>query len=300
MPRPNITMLALPRRKYRLCAKADGFETLAQAKAEDRNRARLLRKDAAKTQSAWGAIAAALADRIDPDASSSVPRTLASARYKRRHRRRIVGHVALLVSRRRDGRICNFTAVRKDWTRHTDTLEATDLVHILRQFRESLDRAKATIKRKLLKRGRSAHKPWDGWIWAEIHGEHEPETDSYPIHIHGVATGDMIEVLDCLRRQRVYKRWAAEGDIPPAQRPVVLSRKRYFNLLSGIAYNSKSYWPSKRLGLVKSGATKKQRFHGRIQNPQHSHVLLFLDRWTLTQITLLYGLTIRNGRLVES
>ena len=300
MPRPNITMLTLPPRRYRLSAKVDGFETLAEAKAEDRKRARLLRKDAAKTKSGWGAMAAALADRIDPDLSSHVPVTLASNRYKRRHRRRTVGHVAWVASRRRDGRICNFTVIRKDWTRHTDTLDGTNLERILRQFREDLDRAKATFKRKLLQRGKPAHKPWDGWIWAEIHGEHEPETDSFPIHVHGVATGDMIEVLDCLRRQRVYKRWAADGDIPPAKRPVVLSRKRFFNLLSGIAYNSKSYWPSKRLGLVKSGAVKKQRFHSRIQNPQHSHVLLFLDQWTLPQITLLYGLTIRNGRLVKS
>ena len=147
MPRPNIARLITPLPRYRLSCAADNFETLADVRREDLKRARLLRRDAALTQSAWGERAKALADLLDPQLSPKAPRTIASARYKRRHRRRIVGHLGRLIAREADGRVSNFTVIHRSWTWHFDTLDSADLTKVVREFRNDLNRAKTAISK---------------------------------------------------------------------------------------------------------------------------------------------------------
>ena len=110
----------------------------------------------------------------------------------------------------------------------------------------------------------------------------------------------MIDVLNALRKQRAYRPWKPMGDVPGAKRPIVVSKKKYHHALTAAAYATKLYWPRKRVGRVGPGETKRDRDHSRIKGSQHSQVLLFLDQWKLPQITILFGLTIRRGRLVRN
>ena len=86
--RPGVDSLPLPPKRYDP-ATNDDFETKQKCEAEDRERARQLRREAARNQIDRPQLLS-LANTIDPDVTD-YPETLASSRCMREHRRRIVG-----------------------------------------------------------------------------------------------------------------------------------------------------------------------------------------------------------------
>lgn len=87
--RPGITSLPKPNPRFNP-ARTPGFETQEAAAVEDRLRAARLRRIAAKLSGARARELDELAGAIDPEVTAN-PTTVASSRYMRLQRTRIIG-----------------------------------------------------------------------------------------------------------------------------------------------------------------------------------------------------------------
>ena len=125
-----------------------------------------------------------------------------------------------------------------------------------------------------------------------------PTRGVFRVHVHGIATGEMIRFVDQLRKRDDLNP-ALDEDIGLEKNPprLVLNGKRkpLNDLPSAISYQFKAYWPSRWIGPVKdSGKTKRRRLGGRIPEPFHTQLLLWFDRHQLSDITLL--MNVRVGK----
>ncbi len=93
--RPGITSLPNPSPRFNP-ARTPGFETQEAVAGEDRLRAASLRRVAAKLSGTPSRKLNVLADAIDPDVTAN-PTSVASSRYMRLQRTRIIGALWELV-----------------------------------------------------------------------------------------------------------------------------------------------------------------------------------------------------------
>jgi hypothetical protein len=191
----------------------------------------------------------------------------------RDQRIRVVGNLWRLTAEA-NCPVSTFSAVRQEWHRASEDLNTLDPVALKAAFRQDLYRVGAAEA--------------DGWLFAALDGEFDPPKQSYQSHLHGVASGGMIDVLDRLRTRPGYLPWRDNGVIPGCARPIRRSREPLTNVPSSIAYQMKGFWK------VQAGRTS------RIPEPFGSHVLLYLDRYRLTDLTLLVKLSVRQGKLVST
>jgi hypothetical protein len=206
------------------------------------------------------------------------PRTLASSRYLRDVRIKLSGALQklLLDSQWHPHQTSTFAAIPRTWEFEPAALWSANARNLMGAFRTDLNRCGAATA--------------DGFLIAFLHGEFEPESGIYVLHVHGIAAGGMIGVLDALRRTKNY-RCNTQGHLTGSSRVktrIQISRKLLTDLPYTLIYPLKSYWPSKRNGPVgENKVIKRQRHHHRIAEPYHSQVLLWLDQWSLPDITLL-------------
>lgn len=284
MPRSSIADLPKPDPRYRpdkLACRDPGakpFETRAQCEAEDALRAKQLRDLAnARSMLIDRAAALELANKIDPARrpKGKLPPTLASSSRMRQHRIR-TGNIWQFATEN-DEQFTTFTLMPK-----TPVVDPADLItleapRVMGSLRTDLNRAGADCA--------------SGWVIAFLHGEYESETGKFRLHYHGVATGEMIDVIDRLRDQKKYERSIGTDGAAVGSAPVLIARKALTDPGGAIAYALKSYWPCMRTGPVgDSGECKRNTFVARIPEPFHSMVLLWLHRWELKDIALLYGI----------
>ncbi len=272
MARPNITDLALPQRRYRPDLHSRNFETVKSAQAEDALRVRLL--DAIKHPGEFGAKVKDLAHRLRLSATSQFAESPASKLYMRNQRVRIFGHLWDLVESARSP-VSTFTVVKQDWIRFPENLEDLDPICLKIAFRQDLYRAGAASAL--------------GFLFSALDCEFNPDCQSYQPHLHGIASGEMIQVLDRLRSRPSYKPWSSVGRVPGCANPIVLSRKDLTNLPSSISYGMKGFWKVQSWGRTR-----------RIPEPFGSQALIYLDRFRLADITLLTKLHVSNGLLLHA
>ena len=158
--------------------------------------------------------------------------TLASSRYMRQLRISIGGALAKLVtgSRWHPHQTCVFTAIPRTWEFEPAHFNDVNPRRLMQAFRQ-----------ELIRRGAAEA---DGFLIAFLHGEFEPEAGIFVLHIHGVAAGGMIEVLDSLRKVENYKAYTTgylTGSTEVRTR-VEISRKPLTDHLYTLAYLLKSYW----------------------------------------------------------
>jgi hypothetical protein len=206
------------------------------------------------------------------------PRTLASSRYLREVRIRLsaAAQKLLLDCRWHPLETSTFAVIPRTWEFEPANFDDADARKLLDAFRADLNRCGA--------------KKADGFLICFLHGEFEPEAGIYVLHVHGIVAGGMIGVLDALRRTKNY-RCNTQGHLTGSSRVktrIQISRKLLTDLPYTLIYPLKTYWPSKRIGPVgENKVIKRQRQHHRIAEPYHSQVLLWLDQWSLPDITLL-------------
>ena len=284
MPRRGISKLPKPKGRYR--RRAAKFETADAAKREDRKRVSLLRKAARDHSGAIDVKAAVrLAKRLDYEKrGTSSPQTLASYLYVRGMRWRIGGALLRLIERSKPARVSTATLIPTDGRLTLAQLASLDPRKPLEKHRADFNRYGA---------GKA-----DGWAVVGIHGDFENETELFQIHYHIVAADGMIDVIERLRGARKYRRPADQRALN--YRPIRRSRKALTNLPGPLTYILKGFWPAKRRGLVASGEEKRNRKASRIPEPFHTQLLLFLDRWSLEDITLLMKLGVGKRGFVRS
>lgn len=264
---------------YRVDRHSPGFETKGFSKREDAKRARLIRNGIGKRGGLFKAKAAKeLAKRLSyAGRGKRAPKSLASSLYMRRQRIRVLGHLWKLVSEQRLNRISRIDLVPRGWVFQPRQLKRVDPGKLLGALKTDLYRCGAAKS--------------DGLAFIVLHGEFDPEAEVYQLHVHGLATGGMIDVIDKLRKRRKYR----TGD--GVKNRVEISRKKITNLAYRLTYLLKSYWPSRSIFKV-DGERRRVRKTRRAPEPFHTHYLLWLDKHSLNDITLLIHVSAGKDGLV--
>lgn len=280
MPRLGIRTLPKPKLRYRPDRHQDSFESAQAARAEDALRAKSLRKSLKLLTTGLDAEKGKrLARLLEQRASGQSTRaSLASSTYVRRVRVRMGGALWRLLKRGKLKAASTFTVASKKWIYTPEQLVAVDARKLKAALRQDLNRAGA---------GKV-----EGALIVVLHGEYEPESGYYVLHFHGVAVGEMVAVVDRLRKRKKYKPVPRGVDGRPAiKTPVRIGHKPLTRLPGPLTYILKAYWPSKRIGTVKgTDEPKRNRQHSRIKEPYHSQVLLWLDQWCVNDISLVMGM----------
>jgi hypothetical protein len=179
------------------------------------------------------------------------------------------------------GAVTTFTVVKRGWEFSPDELDDVDVAKLLAAFLSELNRRGAASA--------------NGWLIVFLHGEFETPTGIYRLHLHGVAAGQMIDVVDSLRKGRSYKHIV--GDTVRCR--VRIDRKPLQHLPHPLTYCFKGYWPWKHV-IVGANGRRRTRQHKRIPEPHHSQVLAFLDRHDASDLVLLKHLRVVGGSLVRT
>ncbi len=263
----SVSRLANSLRPYRLSQLSDQFESVEFATEEDRKRAASLR-NASRMFDLSGA--EDLARLLDPDLSPQVPRTCASSRYMRRQRTRIIGSL-LPVVEPDQATLKLFCVVNPRWA-----VPLTDLHTV------SGKAVMTTLRQQLLRLGSSRA---DGYLFAAYHCEFNETDELFYGHVHGFSVGGMSAVVDKLRTRKCYRSSRSTGVDGAVVDPVWLTRRKITNLPHALSYVLKSYWPRYVEGPTGKRAT-------RLREPHHSHALLWMDRHSLEDLTLLVKLKV--------
>lgn len=290
MARLGIDDLRLPPTQFRPdkvghTAGGSRFETEAAARAEDRLRAKLI-ASAGDSELFATEQAADLAYRLNYDERDvEIPDTLASALRFRDHRIRAVGNLWRAIEAHPAHPLAFFTAIPNGWTVPAADLFAFDPVRRLASFKSDLYRSGATRA--------------DGYLWVSIHGEFDPVGELYQMHLHGLAAGGLVEVLDRLRKRPKYRSYRRRGDrvsqrIKISRQPLSESPA---DRVRRLTYLLQSWWPSKAI-WAGAGGRMRSRKRQRIPEPFHTQYLLWLDRNRLSDMTLLVGMSVQRDELV--
>lgn len=285
MPRPNVTDVKLTsERGYwpslaRPGRRGERFETNAFSEAEDQTRVKsTLRASHIRSSLIKRRAARKLAKKLNYKANGrKPPKSMSSSARMRCVRNRLFSQLWKLIAEF-PGTVTTFTAIKRGWEISPHELLDVELQKLLKGFLSDLNRRGAGMA--------------DGWLIAFIHGEHETPSGIFRLHLHGVAAGAMIRIIDKLRKGRSYK--TKKGDGVGCR--VRIDRKPLTNLPYPLTYCMKSYWPWKH---VISGAhgRRRTRRHKRIREPYHTLVLQFLDKHSPSDFIVLKHLRVKAGRL---
>lgn len=284
----SITDLPMPPDEWRPDLHALGFEPEAFATEEDAGRAMMLRKFAKGREGKRRARLLALADLLDPEVTPEIPNTPASARFLRHQRIRIIGWVWKAVAEDLTGDVARFDVIKPCWAVDRKGLRRRQPNQLCEEFRADLNRVAAKVKPE----GASGCR---GFLFAVLHGEHEIQSKLFQLHFHVIATGDWVTVVEGLKNMKAYK---------PTQRVIrpVRARRKLKDLAYALTYLIKLYWPGKWCGNVSGQKNvRRRRQHGRITEPYHSDVLLWLDQWRLGDLIVMRNLKPgKDGLIIKS
>lgn len=278
MTRLSIEDLPKPPKDFRPSKASPRFETKERAAEEDRFRRRRIDALSSNPERLKGPLTLDALEQLELSiAGASTP---ASSVYMRKHRNRIGGSLSAFIADSFDD-VRTFTIVPHSWECPGDALHQADPRSLLNGFRSAV-----------IREGFSNRK---GWLLASVHGEHEPTEDIFRPHIHGAVKGEAILCLDRLRHRQEYRSSRRELKGPVFQR-VRITRKSLTDLPEPLTYIVQSFWPKRAAFINADGEDKRQREKRRIEEPRHTEVLMWLDRWRLRDTCLLMGLQVtRNG-----
>jgi diadenosine tetraphosphate (Ap4A) HIT family hydrolase len=282
MTRPTIDKLPKPKKRYNVAKLDPKFETRASAFAEDKLRRQLLRRTANKASSTKLAKRLRkLAKKLDSIDGRTDQVTLASSQTMRSFRIRFIAAVLQLIDVSKVDDLTRFDLLKPSWIMTFRQLRRQNAKQLMEQFRADLLRAARQLDRPKTRDN-------SGFVIACLHGEHlaqEDGTEHFHPHIHLIASGDWIEVVDALRQQRGY----ASGEQVSAP---LLAHRNVSNLPHALTYLCKAYWPAHWEGtLLESDKASRSRGHRRVPEPLHSKLLLWLDRQPINDCILRIGLT---------
>jgi hypothetical protein len=133
-----------------------------------------------------------------------------------------------------------------------------------------------------------------GYLLAGLHAEFDIRREGYDFHYHLVAGGGKAKALKNLRRMPKYSAPRTEPwEQGLSERPRVrISRKHLTNLPDPLLYVIQSIFPHRPTKLHADGSVTRSKNRYRIPEPYHTELLLWLDHWSISDITLLNGLRV--------
>jgi hypothetical protein len=261
------------------------FETIQKAKTEDRKRVASLRRTLKKLPN--GELAYSIKCLID-ELESDEAKSLASSSFMREYRSAIVSNLWRLIAHLLPGDAFTATLIPNGSAIPFEDLDTFDVVKFLKRLRQALYRCGA--------------KEASGFLFIVFHGEYVPRDDGPPLfqpHFHILGTGDMRKVIKWLRKTRLFRSTRDNDGMLSVQR-VRISKQPLTHLPAPITYLLQSYWPSKWVGMV-NGKQVRVRNKGRLPDDAHTQMLLWLDRHSLKDLTMMVGLRVdKHGRIVLS
>lgn len=283
----GLTRLPRSAARYRNGILQTGFESKDQARAEVALRARRLKCPAVSKSDLIDQDAAAkLAKNLKRSAKSAkFPRSLACPRFMRKQRLGVISSLWAMAHEQSAVPVHTATVISGKWTTTPEDLRQLDPRKLLNGLRTDLNRCGAVGA--------------DGALIAFLHGEFEPNRCLYQPHCHLLAIGEMSDVVDRLRELDKYQPVRGDNlDTIPIACPVRIQRRPLSNMPLPLTYLLKSYWPSRWVSdLHPDGSYDRQRNTARISEPYHSQVLLWLDQWSLKDITLMIGMFVSKDGL---
>lgn len=259
------------------------FESLRNARRQEAKRqAKLLsaikkhlRKDT--TKRAANALAAKL------DGSGDYP-SMASPVYMREQRNRIGGHLyKLIVETGAEDTAVAFTLIPKGWRLTPRELQDFDVVKAIAAVRSALNREGA----------RDA----SGWAIMFVHADFNEDTKGWEFHLHGIADGEMVEVIRRLSARVKFQ--SDRGDPDGVWTRVMVQGPPLTDLPRPLTYIIKSYLPGISTYRSKTGH-RNRTCHRAISQPFYTQALLWMDRRQLKDICLMMGLHVTREGLTPT
>lgn len=194
------------------------------------------------------------------------PTTLASALYFRSVREQVFDAMDAAFFDYADHELMTFTLIKNSWRFTPAQLDNVSSQLLKLQFRADLE----SIDLLSI----------DGPFLAFLHGEFDPVSGVYQLHIHGVTIDEKAKALSSLKGRRGYVKTPTGS--APIWTAAINDRPTQFS------YLLKSYWPEKGVRVI-NGSIKRDRTPQRIKEPFHSQVLLWMDDQRLIDLTLFSG-----------
>lgn len=269
-----------PSHQYRIRHRANRalrqFETLAQVEKERLRRIRAVQRQLRRNPNRAARRALTKLLHALKHRSSRLRGSMANPLCMHRLRKRVAGQLWALLERTRRMDPATCTLVPWRWEIPAGELDGFDPT-----------RALATLRRLINSHGGDRA---DGYLVAFIHGTFEPRRQVYVLHLHCLVAGGMRRVIDgTLRACSVFAiDHAAYGNTEWIYRRIRFDAGLR-RLPAQLTYMIKGYWPQQWQGLI-SGKARRGR-KGRIAEPHHTEVLLWLNRWRLNDIALLMNVS---------
>lgn len=286
----GITKLLSPPAPYLLdqyTEREDGkirFETMYAAEREDLCRNKLLVSSAYRAPGQLDANAALRLAKKHEDAvlHDEIYESPASSLFMREKRLRIGGWLWKL----RDDypglpqALC--TLISKWWEVPAEDFCLFDPAAFFKRFRNSLRRY--------------GSREADGYIAGGLHCEFVPETRVFRFHLHLIAAGGMIDVIERMRKSPQLRGYVdCLGDKVEVKRAIKIQRD-LSNYPDPLTYAFQAFCPVRVFGSPGTGEMRGGR--RRIPEPYHSIYLLWLDRYRLEDLTILVGLRVTKAGLI--
>lgn len=279
MGRLGIEDLGKPPKRYRPSWASQTFETKKAAAMEDQWRLKRLKKQLKRLAQLDIPLPAAELKQLV--ANIRPARTPASSVYMRKLRNRIGGQLWAAIEADLNA-ASTFTLVPRSGQIFGGRLHNVDPRVELARLRSALIRA--------------GFDGQDGWLIVVVHGEHEPTEDVFVVHFHGLAVGSARAAIDRLREQRDFDPTEAGAKNKLVARRVRMSRQQLTDLPDSLTYIAQSFWPERPAFENRQGVSKRQRHKRRIEEPRHTEVLAWLNRWRFADTCLLMGIKVtREG-----
>ena len=267
-------------RRYRPSLVDERWLSPQQQRAIDHQRALILRREAGEALAARRLPMLNLAQRLEPHLGgggpSPVPTTLASSRYMHVIKDRACGHLWEMV----DGLSPSpqlFTAVPHGGDIAVDQLANFSPKGLVDQLRSSLYECGVAGQR--------------GILFAVLEAEFQIRTQLFRFHWHGIASGGKLEVLDSARHHRFFHSPRRKAGEP---KPDVSYR---MNIRSGALYDL----PNPLTYLIKPWFARWTNDAGkrgprcRLPDDAMAQALLWLDRWSFSDVNLMMGVRCRRN-----
>lgn len=248
--------------------KKRGFETELAAANEDAKRSKALRRNLNEEPAAL-----LLAKELQ---GQTLSETMASAQWMREKRLDFGAAVLEALEPWPRKKILFFTGIPRSGEVPASKLDDVDGRAMKERFRQQINRLELVYR--------------SGFLIAVLEAEFEPYSETYRFHFHGVATGSYVKALKQLqalpafrKRDHVHRPFRVQQLTSDDERPETVS------------YLLKNHWKQRRIGPVaEEGVVKRERKYHRLDEPHHSRALLWLDRHSVSDITLFMGCRMRN------
>jgi len=206
-------------------------------------------------------------------------RSPASSLDMRYFRERILGQLYRFL-RRIGASVVFYDLVPSTWVVKEGELHTVEAGKLLQQLRSDLNRSGASAA--------------DGGFFSVLHGEYDPTHKIYCLHVHCVAWGGMVDVVERLRGRRKYRHNSnALRDGTGAVHPVLASQN-VDDVLYRLTYIMKSYWAKSPSYRNRKGQYRRRDGTQGLDRKQLIEVLLWLEKYEISDLCLM--LKLRVGR----